>query len=48
MFEKYDIPITSMEIFIQSDYSLRDDENDDIDIDENVKKTRYRGARKKI
>lgn len=38
MFEKYDIPITSMEIFIQSDYSLRDEENDDIDIDENVKK----------
>lgn len=38
MFEKYDIPITSMEIFIQSDYSLRDEENDDINIDENVKK----------
>ncbi len=27
MFEKYDIPITSMEIFIQSDYSLLVDEN---------------------
>lgn len=38
MFEKYDIPITSMEIFIQSDYSLRDEENDDIDKSENVKK----------
>lgn len=34
MFEKYDIPITSMEIFIQSDYSLLDDE----DNKNNVKK----------
>lgn len=38
MFEKYDIPITSMEIFIQSDYSLRSDKNDDIDISESIKK----------
>lgn len=48
MFEKYDIPITSMEIFIQSDYSLRDDENDDVTIDENVKKTRHKKTSYKI
>ncbi len=35
MFEKYDIPITSMEIFIQSDYSLLDDEDNG---NENIKK----------
>lgn len=35
MFEKYDIPITSMEIFIQSDYSLLDEEDTDKDVKKN-------------
>lgn len=47
MFEKYDIPITSMKIFIQSDYSLRDEENDDIILSEKEKKTRCRKTRNK-
>lgn len=37
MFEKYDIPITSMEIYIQTDYSLLDEDSEN-DTDENVKK----------
>lgn len=41
MFEKYDIPITSMEIFIQSDYSLREEENNDNVTNEDIKKTNY-------
>lgn len=37
MFEKYDIPITSMEIYIQTDYSLLD-ENNENNTDESIKK----------
>lgn len=37
MFEKYDIPITSMEIYIQTDYSLLDEDNEN-DTEESVKK----------
>lgn len=37
MFEKYDIPITSMEIYIQTDYSLLDEDTEN-DTDESVKK----------
>lgn len=38
MFEKYDIPITSMEIYIQADYSLRDEEEYDNEDNEIIKK----------